>query len=317
MSWATIQRLDEFSRPPLIPVRVRPDDPEVWCKLEFLQPSGSIKDRIANFILRKAIRHGDLEPGGLVIEASSGSTSIAMALVCAQLGLRFTAVMPEGVSDERVMIIKSYGGQVVATPKAEGMLGALAESERMACELSAFLPRQFANQDNPGAHRHGTAREIMCQVPDGKVDAVVSGVGTGGTLVGLFQGLCDFGCRVVPVAARPVSNDLNSDSDALCEMECCSFSRRIPGVVEGLSQIYREADLPGLMEIDVNDEAALETTRELIRMGFPVGPSSGLNYQAALEAIKRLGPGSRAVTVFPDRMERYFSTDLFRSYRTR
>src|SRR5204862_5014843 len=144
------------------------------------------------------------------------------ALACAQMGLRFLAVMPEGVSNERVFIIRAYGGEVAFSPGAGGIRGAIAEVERLGAEAGVFLPRQFANPDNAEAHRLGTAREVLDQVPGGDVDAVVSGVGTGGTLVGLFQGLCDRGCRVTPVVARPVNIRHTH------EVECCSFSGRIP-----------------------------------------------------------------------------------------
>ena len=166
----------------------------IWCKLEFLNPSGSTKDRIANFILSKALRRGEIAPGGTVVEASSGSTSIAMALAAAQMGLRFVAVMPEGVSRSGRLIIESYGGEVVFSPRAEGIRGALLGAAREAAERGGFQPLQFSNPDNPGAHRHQTAQEIIAQIPGGCVDAVVSGVGTGGTLVGLWQGFADFGC---------------------------------------------------------------------------------------------------------------------------
>jgi cysteine synthase len=135
---------------------------------------------------------------------------------------------------------------------------------------------------------------------------VVSGVGTGGTLVGLCQGFGDFGREAMAFAARPVSGL------ALDGAECCSFSGRIPGVVEGLSTIYAGHKPASLVELDVADDEALEVARRLIRLGFPVGPSSGLNFRAALMAAERLGRNSRIVTVFPDRMERYFSTELFR-----
>lgn len=291
---------------PLVPVRIDSHEPVVWCKLEFLNPSGSTKDRLARFILEKAWRQGRVKAGDLVVEASSGSTSIALALACAQLGLRFLAVMPEGVSNERVLIIRGYGGQVRFSPKSAGIRGAIAETERLAREANAFLPRQFSNLDNAEAHRVYTAREVLDQVPGGSVDAVVSGVGTGGTLVGLYQGLSGGGCGVVPVLARPIN--LVSTP----ELECCSFSARIPGVVESISTIFREEALPGLMTVEVQDEEALATTRSLISLGFPVGPSSGLNFRAALEAHRRIGQaGAIVVTVFPDRMERYFSTELF------
>lgn len=295
---------------PLVPVQLDTSSPVIWCKLEFLNPSGSTKDRIARYILEKAWRKGELQLGDTVVEASSGSTSIAMALACAQLGLRFQAVMPEGVSDERVLIIKAYGGMVQFTPRAGGVRGAMAAAEEFAKQPRTFLPRQFANMDNAEAHRIGTAREVVDQIPGGCVDAVVSGVGTGGTLVGLFQGLRESGCSVVPVLARPVN------VNTFAEVECCSFSTRIPGVADSLSTIFRAERVPGLMTIEVNDEDALETTRRLIRQGFPVGPSSGLNFQAALATFRQLqNPEAQVVTVFPDRMERYFTTELFRGYQ--
>ncbi|HJZ59623.1 MAG TPA: cysteine synthase family protein [Gemmataceae bacterium] len=301
--------LNRVAPTPLIPVRLDAALPPIWCKLEFLNPSGSTKDRIARFILEKAWRQGRLTCSDRVVEASSGSTSIALALACAQMGLRFLAVMPEGVSNERVFIIRAYGGEVAFTPREGGIHGAIAEVERLGREPGFFLPRQFANPDNAEAHRLGTAREVIDQVPGGRVDAVVSGVGTGGTLVGLFEGLSECGCGVVPVLARPVNLTRTP------EVECCSFSGRIPGVAESISEIFRPERVPGLLTVEVRDEDALATTRELIRLGFPVGPSSGLNYHAAAEAARRLAdPAAQVVTVFPDRMERYFTTDLFKPY---
>jgi len=303
--------INHIAATPLVPIRLDEGQPAVWVKLEFLNPSGSTKDRIARFILEKAWRQGRLKPGDTVIEASSGSTSIALALACAQMGLRFVAVMPEGVSNERVLIIRAYGGEVRCTPQAGGIRAAIAETERLADRPGAFLPRQFANMDNAEAHRLGTAREVMDQIPGGSVDAVVSGVGTGGTLVGLFQGLRESGCPVIPVLARPVNIVSTQD------VECCSFSSRIPGVADSISQIFQADRLPGLISLEVQDELALATTRRLINKGFPVGPSSGLNLAAALAVYAQLNrPGAQVVTVFPDRMERYFTTELFRPFQS-
>jgi cysteine synthase A len=292
---------------PLVPIQLSADEPVIWCKLEFLNPSGSTKDRIARYILGNAFDRGHLKPGSTVIEASSGSTSIAMALVCAQLGLRFIAVLPEGVSNERVLMIRAYGGDIHFTPKEGGIVGSIRESERLAAEMGGFLPRQFSNPENAEAHELGTAREIVEQIPGHLVNAVVSGVGTGGTLVGLMRG-----CRSArhvqrAFLARPV------DLAARREQECCSFSCRIPGVMECISGLFRESEYPDLTTIEVSDQDAIETTRELIRLGFPVGPSSGLNYHAALMAAQSVWP-AKVVTVFPDRMERYFSTELFRPF---
>jgi cysteine synthase len=296
---------------PLTPVSLD-GGPAIWCKLEFLNPSGSTKDRIARFILSKAWREGLLTKDHTVIEASSGSTSIAMALVCAQLGVRFIAAMPEGVSNERVLMIRAYGGEIRLTPKDQGILGAIAETERLAGEIPAFLPRQFANLDNAQAHRMTTAREILDQIPGGLVDAVVSGVGTGGTLVGLYEGFRDGGCNPKPFHAKPVLLTGGPAPD----IECCSFSARIPGVVDCVSTIFRDSTLPDVETVEIRDEEALEATRGLIRLGFPVGPSSGLNYLAAQHAARSLPSDSpQVVTVFPDRMERYFTTELFAALR--
>ena len=301
--------LNRIAPPPLVPVQLDPALPPVWCKLEFLNPSGSTKDRIARFILEKAWRQGRVKCGDRVVEASSGSTSIALALACAQMGLKFLAVMPEGVSNERVLIIRAYGGDVAFTPAALGIRGAIAEAERIGSEPGVFQPKQFANMDNAEAHRLGTAREVLDQIPGGKVDAVVSGVGTGGTLVGLFEGLRENGCRVVPVLARPINLTRTP------EAECCSFSARIPGVADAISEIFTPERLPGLVTVEVPDGDALATTRALIRLGFPVGPSSGLNYRAAVDVLRRLNdPTAQVVTVFPDRMERYFTTELFQPF---
>lgn len=298
----------QLSPTPLVAVQLDETPFPIWCKLEFLNPSGSTKDRIARYILEKAWRRGELVPSQTVIEASSGSTSIAFALACAQMGLRFIAVMPEGVSNERSLMIRAFGGAVILSPKAEGIRGAIRETERIAKEVGGFLPRQFANRDNVEAHRFGTAREILDQLPGGSVDYVVSGVGTGGTLVGLHQGLSERGCEVTAVVARPVA--LRKEAD----VECCSFSSCIPGVVESISELFREGDFERIQTREVQEQTALETTRSLHRLGFPVGPSSGLNYAAARQvALQSPNPDLRIVTVFPDRMERYFTTELFRA----
>ena len=230
-----------------------------------------------------------------------------MALVCAQLGVRFIAVVPEGVSNERALMIRAYGGTVRFSSHDEGIRGCIQQSERLATEIGAFPPRQFSNPENVEAHRIETAREILEQIPGHLVDAVVSGVGTGGTLVGLMQG-CNSDRHVQRAfLARPV------ELSRTREQECCSFSCRIPGVMECVSSLFRESDYLNLTTIEVSDDEALETTRELIRLGFPVGPSSGLNYRAAMIASESIWP-AKIVTVLPDRMERYFSTDLLRPY---
>jgi cysteine synthase A len=305
--YATNRYPEPLAPTPLIPIRLSAEAPVIWCKLEFLNPSGSTKDRIARYILGKAVREGRVRSGGTVIEASSGSTSIAMAMVCAQLGLKFIAVLPEGVSSERGLMIRAYGGTIHFAAKKTGILGCIEESERLASETGAFLPRQFSNPENAEAHEFGTAREIVEQIPGHLVDAVVSGVGTGGTLVGLMRGCSSERHVQRAFLARPV------DLAKTREQECCSFSSRIPGVIECASSIFRESDYLSLTTIEVRDDEALQTARELIRLGFPVGPSSGLNYRAAVLAAESLWP-AKIVTVLPDRMERYFTAELFQPF---
>ena len=293
---------------PLVEVRLEPGGAGIWCKLEFLNPSGSTKDRIARYMVEKAWRNGRIKEGGTVVEASSGSTSIALAMTCAQMGLKFIAVMPEGVSRERQLTIRAYGGEIILVPADEGIHGALCKAGEIADDSGALYTRQFENPDNAEAHRVWTGQEILKQIPGGTVDGIVSGVGTGGTIVGLYSAFDEAGCEVTPFAARPVRGS------AVRELECCSFSPCVPGVVEeSVSKLYSEAKLDGLVELDISDEVVFDIARKLIRQGFPVGPSSGLNYAASLKAQEKLGAGAKIVTVMPDRMERYFSTELFDS----
>lgn len=294
---------------PLVPIQRGANEPVIWCKLDYLNPSGSTKDRIAAYILDKAAADGQIEPNSVVVEASSGSTSIALAMACAQRGHRFVAVMPSGVSNERVLMIRALGGEVRFTPASQGIQGAILESEKVARDRNGFLPRQFSNPDNARAHENGTAREVLEQIPGGLVQVVVSGVGTGGTLVGLYHGLRSANPRLQAVLARPIQI-----TESL-EQECCSFGSQIPGVVDGVSKIFSPAMFHELITIEIPQEQAIAAARELILRGFPVGPSAGLNYLAAVRAANGLKPESPVVTVFPDRMERYFSTSLFDPYR--
>ncbi len=302
------------ARTPTVAVSIEGHSP-IWCKMEFAHESGSTKDRIARYILTDAISRGLVAPGGVVAEASSGSTSIAMACICARLGLHFIAVMPEGVSSERVLMIRAYGAEVRLSPAKEGIRGALAMTELLRVEAGAFLPRQFENQLNADAHRLGTARELVEQLAPRHIDAFVSGVGTGGTLVGAWRGLLEAGMQTIPVLARPIEATPGLLCSCFAQAECSCFSARIPGVLDGASAIFVPAEMPGLIEEEIPDSLAIDATRALIRAGYPVGPSSGLNMVAAWRTAKRLGPDAVVATVLCDRAERYFSTELFAAFR--
>ena len=285
---------------------VRIEQPEldatIWAKLEYLLPSGSTKDRVAASVLGHAIRTGELAPGDTVVEASSGSTSIAMAMVCASVGLRFRSVMPTGVSGERVLLIRRYGGEVELTPPLQGLRGALERVEELASEPGVFAPRQFENALNVDAHRLGTGAELAAQVGR-PLDGFVAGLGTGGTLMGIAHALRERGSAARVARALPTTG-------ALCGGDP-EVSSAIPGIVEGFSRLYRPADVLLDGSIVVADRAAVLAARELSARGFPVGPSSGLNLVAARRLAVELGRGAHVATVFCDRMERYFSTALF------
>lgn len=281
----------------------------IWMKLEYLQPSGSTKDRLAVFVLRQAIERGEVDDDTLVVEASSGSTSIAFAMVCARLGLRFRAVMPEGVSGERISIVRRYGAEVVLTDRALGPAGAVAATEAMAAaDPHVHLPRQFANPANVEAHARSTGPELLAAVGR-PLDGFVAGVGTAGTLMGIARAIraTPEGDRARIVAVRPTTGACFAGQPEIC----AGFSTGIPGVVEGMSTLLDPAAARLGPDLDVADDDAVTTARELCRLGFPVGLSSGLNLAGARLLATTLGPGHHVGTVLCDRMERYFSAGLF------
>lgn len=294
---------------PTVPVADKASGCTLWVKLEYLQPSGSTKDRFAAFVLARAIREGDVTDRTVVVEASSGSTSIAFAMACAFLGLRFRAVMPEGVSAERVLIIRRYGGDVLFSPAAGGVGAAMAVAEDMAADDGElFLPRQFSNPANAEAHRRSTGPELIDSVGR-PLDGFVAGVGTGGSLMGVARALriSAGNTSAVICAVRPTTGSCFAGQPEIC----AGFSSGIPGVVEGMSSLVDSEEVSLGDDLDVGDDVAVEAARELCRLGFPVGLSSGLNLAGARALALRLGPGHHVATVLCDRMERYFSTGLF------
>jgi cysteine synthase A len=280
----------------------------IWLKLEYLLPSGSTKDRVAAFILGHGVETGAINEQTIVVEASSGSTSIALAMACAVIGVRFRAVMPENVSRERLLIIKRYGGEAELTPAAAGIVGAIDETRRMAAaDPHVFLTRQFENQLNARAHERETGPELIQQVGT-TIHGFVAGVGTGGTLMGIARALRDAGYRTAVARAVPAKGTTCFEGQPEV---CGGITGNIPGIVEGLSTILDGEEIALGDDIRIDERDAVTATRELCRRGLPVGPSSGLNFAAARIMGRRLGPGHTVATVLCDRMERYFSTDLF------
>ena len=288
---------------PTIPVHDEATGCTLWLKLDHLLPSGCTKDRMATSIVAHAIATGEVSPTTVVVEASSGSTSIALSMVCATLGLPFRAYMPKTVSGERVLMIRRLGGEVVLTSAEQGMPGAvdaLVRDSGGADDL--YAARQFENPRNTFAHRYSTGPELVRQVGV-RLHGFVAGVGTGGTLMGVAHALRDAGYDTVVARALPTQTYLPGGDPEVVG--------GVPGVVDGMSRLL-DPDAVGMAApVEVSEREALATAREFGRRGLGIGPSSGLNIAAARRLAARLGPGHHVATVLPDRMERYFSTALF------
>ncbi len=272
----------------------------VFAKAEFLNPGGSIKDRIALAMLEAGRRDGALKPGAIICEPTSGNTGIGLALVGRLMGYRVRIVMPEGMSEERKKLIRGLGADLVLVPDEEGIGGAVRRVEEMAAEdKQVFVPQQFKNPANPQVHYDRTARELWRQI-DGNVACFVAGVGSGGTLQGVGRFLKEQNRNVRVVAVEP------ENRSALLGHE--PGLHQIQGIGDGF--IPDVLDVSMVDEVlEVSDEDAIETTRRLGRdFGLLVGISSGANVWAARKLAERIE--GNITTVLPDRAERYFSTAL-------
>mgnify|MGYP000906371935 FL=1 len=272
----------------------------IYAKAEFLNPGGSIKDRVALAMLDGAERDGRLRPDSIIVEATSGNTGIGVALIGRLKGHQVRIVMPQGMSEERKKIIRALGAELILTPDEESIDGAVRRVREMAAaDPRIFVPQQFENPDNPRCHYETTARELWRQM-GGDIDCFVAGVGSGGTL----QGVGEFLKRHKPdahiVAVEP------KDVAALLGHE--PGLHQIQGIGDGFIPAVLDISLVDEV-VEVADDDAIETTRQLGRdLGLLVGISSGANVWAARQIAKRR-PGNIA-TVLPDRAERYFSTAL-------
>ena len=277
----------------------------ILCKIEGKNPGGSVKDRVALYMIEEAEKQGVLTPGTQIIEATSGNTGIGLCAIAAAKGYPMTIVMPDTMSMERRMLMAAYGAKVVLSPGKDGMSGAIALSERLAAEVEkAFIPGQFTNPSNPKAHYETTGPEIWRDT-DGKVDIFVAGIGTGGTITGVGRYLKEQNPNIQIVGVEPATSAVLSGKQP--------GSHGIQGIGAGF--IPKVLDRSILDEvIPVSDEAAMETARDYAKtQGVLVGISSGAALWAALELAKRPeNTGKTIVTLLPDSGERYLSTGLYK-----
>jgi cysteine synthase A len=275
---------------------------DIFAKLEYLNPGGSVKDRAAIGIIRRAEQEGKLAPGGTIVEATAGNTGIGLALIGVNRGYKVKLFVPENFSQEKVLIMRALGAQVDRTPDQEGMQGAIRRAkELVARDPGAFMAGQFENQANPDYHYETTAVEMFEQM-DGKLDAVVLGCGTGGTFSGVARYMKEHVPGALKVAVTTQGSVLGGGEAG-------------PHKVEGIGNNFiPETFDPAVCDevIAVNDEDSFVTVKQLAaREGVLAGSSGGAAVFAALQVAKRLGAGKRVVTIIPDSAERYLSKKIF------
>ncbi|MCG8564906.1 MAG: cysteine synthase family protein [Desulfobacterales bacterium] len=274
-----------------------------FAKAEYLNPGGSIKDRIALFIIEEAERRGDLQKGMTIAEATSGNTGIAVAMIGLIKGYPVKIIMPENMSEERKQLIRALNADLILTPKEESVGGAVNKlNEICSSGDSVFVPNQFENQDNSRAHYLSTGPEIW-EAMDGRVDVFVSGIGSGGTIMGTGTFLKEMNPNLKVIAVEP------KDVSAILGHQ--PGLHKIEGIGDGF--IPEIVDLNLIDDLfEVSDEDAIETAKGLAaRCGYLTGISSGANIHAAMAAKRHYGPQTRVATILADGAERYFSTGLF------
>ncbi len=281
----------------------KPGCATIFGKVEFFNPGGSVKDRICLNMINEAERQGKLKPGGTIIEPTSGNTGIGLALVAAVRGYKLILVMPESMSMERASLLSSYGAQLVLTPAWEGMKGSIREAESLlALNPSYYMPDQFSNPANPAMHRMTTALEIW-DAMDGKIDAFVAAVGTGGTITGCGEVFKERNPGVKVVAVEPAGSPVLSGGDP--------GPHKIQGIGAGfIPKVLNRKIIDRVLT--VTDDEAYQTAKQLSKQeGLLVGISAGANVFAAQKVAEELGPGKNVVTVLCDTGERYISIEKY------
>jgi cysteine synthase A len=296
--------LDTIGRTPIIRLRrLAPGHVELYAKVESFNPGGSVKDRLAIAVILDAEARGLLSPGDTVVEATSGNTGVALAMVCAARGYKFVAVMAETFSIERRKLMRAYGAKVILTPAAERGTGMVRRAEALAQQHGWFLARQFENPANPAWHRQTTAAEILQDFAGHRLDHVVTGWGTGGTLTGVAQVLRAARPEVQVTAAEPSAAPLLQGGD---------WS---PHKIQGWTPDFVPAVLDrqaASQVLSIDDADAIATSRRLaMEEGIFAGISSGATVAAALQIAGRAEPGTVLLAMLPDTGERYLSTPLF------
>ncbi|ATH63474.1 MULTISPECIES: cysteine synthase A [Staphylococcus] len=290
---------------PVVKLRnvVDEDAADIYVKLEYQNPGGSVKDRIALAMIEKAEKEGKIKPGDTIVEPTSGNTGIGLAFVCAAKGYKAVFTMPETMSQERRNLLKAYGAELVLTPGSEAMKGAIKKAKELKEEHGYFEPQQFENQANPEIHELTTGPELVEQFEGKKIDAFLAGVGTGGTLSGVGKVLRKQYPEIEIVAIEPEASPVLSGGEP--------GPHKLQGLGAGFVPDTLNTDIYDSI-IKVGNETAMEMARRVAKEeGILSGISSGAAIHAAIQKAKELGKGKTVVTVLPSNGERYLSTPLY------
>lgn len=297
--------LDLIGETPMVRLNkvVEKNSATIYAKIEMYNPGASIKDRIAHNMIEQAEKKGLLKPGSVIVEPTSGNTGIGLAIVGAVKGYKVILTMPDGMAQERIQILESFGAQVILTSAKEGMIGAVEKAREIVGNTKdAFMPQQFMNPDNPAMHRKTTAKEILKDT-DGKIDAFVAGVGTGGTITGVGEVLKKHNPKIKIIAVEPKTSAV------------LSGGKPGPHMIQGIGAGF----VPEVLNRGVIDEIITVDSQEAYAMakrlsreeGIFAGLSCGAACIGALKIAKTLGAGKTVVTIFPDSGERYLSIEPY------